>query len=178
MTRHLFSRLLISVYILALVSMVACGGGDDSGQNGGGNGNGDGPGTQNTGTLRGSVTSSSGSPLNAVHVRAVSVSDRNLQISTFSGVTSNLRIQDGFFEITGLPPGDYVVLIEKLDSRTRAFSPSRYSDFVISDTPSISFPDEYFNGMNESSDDDPDDFVEVSVRAGRVTGGIDFITND
>lgn len=178
MSRNLVSRLLIPLYIVAVLSMVACGsGGDDSGQNGGNNGGGN-PGAENTGMLRGTVTSSSGSPLNAVHVRAVSVSDSNLQISTFSGVTSDLRIRDGFFEITGLPPGNYVVLIEKMDSRTRAFSPSRYSDFVISDTPSISFPDEYFNGMNESSDDDPDDFVEVGVQAGRVTGGIDIITND
>lgn len=178
MTRVKLSVFSNVLFLLFFISFIACGGGngDDNGQNGGDNNGGNV--NQNTGIIRGSVNSSSGVPLNAVHVRAVNLSDSDIQVAAFSGITSDLRIQNGFFEITNLPPGQYRVLIEKMDSRVRAFSPSRYSDFVISDNPSISFPDEYFNGQNESADDDPEDFTAVRVQPGQITGGINFITND
>lgn len=130
------------------------------------------------GTIRGSVTSSRGIPLNAVHVRAVNVEDTDIQISTFSGMTSGFDIVDGYFEISFVPPGNYRVLIEKMDSRNNVFQPQRYTDFIVSDNPQISFPDEYFNGANEGPDDDPGDFVIINVTAGDVVSGIDFITND
>lgn len=168
-----------TLLLLIFTLTYACGGGgndDDGGQNGGNNNGG--MTDTDLGTIRGSVNSSNGTPLNAVHVRAVNLSDSDLQVGTFSGITSRLTIQNGFFEISGLPPGSYKVLIEKMDSRLRAYDPTRYSDFIISDNPSISFPDEYYNGQNESSNDDPEDFVTINVAAGQISSGINFITND
>lgn len=163
-----------------LIVLVSCGG--SSGGNNGSNDNGNNGGGNNTGSefgaVRGTITSSRGQPLNAVHVRAVNISNSNIQIGTFSGITSDLRIQDGFFEIDDLPAGQYKILIEKMDSRLRAYNPTRYSDFLIAENPSISFPDEYYNGSNESSHDDPLEFVAVNVTAGHISGGINFITND
>jgi hypothetical protein len=77
-----------------------------------------------------------------------------------------------------VPSGNYRILIEKLDGRSLAFQDFRYSDFVEQNSPSISFPDEYFNGVEESSDDNPQDSVEITVINGQTTGGINIITND
>lgn len=179
MIRYRKTSLILAFITVSVVFMIACGGNGD-GNNDGQNNGGDNGGNAATelGTIRGSVNSSTGIPLNAVHVRAVNMSDHNIQLSTFSGITRDFRIQNGFFEITSLPPGPYKVLIEKMDSRIRAFDPTRYSDFIISDNPSISFPDEYYNGQNESSDDNPADFVTINVGSGQISSGINFITND
>jgi len=95
------------------------------------------------GAIRGSVTSPSGIPLNAVHVRAVNTSNNN-QLGAFSGIidTSNTKISNtkdnnkltfpgGIFLIENVPAGNYRVLIEKMDSRNVIFEPNRYSFFVI-----------------------------------------------
>jgi len=65
-----------------------------------------------------------------------------------------------------------------MDSRSQVFEPFRYSDFVETNNPIISFPDEYYNGTDESSTDNPSDFVVVTVNAGQTTQNINFITND
>jgi len=141
------------------------------------------------GAIRGMVTTPSGIPLNAVHVRAVNLSN-NSQLSAFSGIgsTSNTKlsniknnnkfiIQNGIYLIEGVPPGNYRVLIEKMDSRSLVFDPIRYSDFVFLNNPGISFPDEYYNGENESSSDNPLDFDVVTVNAGQTTQNINIIAN-
>jgi len=141
------------------------------------------------GAIRGSVTSPSGIPLNAVHVRAVNTSNNN-QLSAFSGInnTGNPRLintkdnnrltfQSGIFLIENVPPGNYRVLIEKMDSRNIGFDPSIYTFFVIDNNPTISFPDEYYNGADESSFDNPLDFDVVTVNAGQTTQNINIIAN-
>jgi|GEM_PF-4520937 len=174
--KFILSGLLLTMFVV-LVSCGGGGGGGDNTDNGGNDGGGNNTGSE-FGAVRGTVTSSQGQPLNAVHVRAVNLADSNIQIGSFSGITSDLRIQNGFFEIDGLPPGRYKILIEKMDSRIRAYNPTRYSDFLIAENPSISFPDEYYSGNNESSDDNPSDFVTVNVTTRQVSSGINFITND
>ncbi|MFQ5788695.1 MAG: hypothetical protein ACE5H1_12030, partial [Thermodesulfobacteriota bacterium] len=84
----------------------------------------------------------------------------------------------GVFRIDGAPPGNYRILIEKLDGRSLVFDDFRYSQFVQSNSPLISFPDEYYNGDTESSTDDPFDFVEITVLDGQITQDINFITNN
>ena len=136
------------------------------------------------------VTSSDGSPLNAVHVRAVNLSN-NIQLSAFSGIgsavnakllntgtNSKLIVQNGLYVIEGVPAGTYRVLIEKMDSRSPVFDPVRYDTFVLINNPTISFPDEYYNGANESSTDNPLESVVVTVNADQTTQNINFITND
>jgi len=129
------------------------------------------------GVIRGSVVSSSGTPLNGVHVRAININDTDLQMSSFSGIDSDLDIEDGAFSIQNLPPGTYRVVIEKLDDRSSAFDPDRYSLFVIAGT-NLDFPDEYWNGAGESDDDTPSDFESIVVTNGSTVNGIDIITND
>ena len=98
-------------------------------------------------------------------------------MSTFSGIDSDFEVEDGIFSIQNLPPGTYRVLIEKMDNRSAAFDPERYSTFVISGT-TLSFPDEYWNGAEESDSDDPSDFTTIVVSNGSTVNGIDIITND
>lgn len=135
-------------------------------------------GANGKGAIQGMVTSSNGIPLNAIHVRAVNVSNTDIQISSFSGIGDNLTFDDGVFYIGGVPPGDYRVLIERLDGRSSGFDSERYSAFVATNSPGISFPDEYYNGAGESSTDNPTEFVVVTVTGGQTTQGINFITND
>lgn len=130
-----------------------------------------------TGVIRGSIVSSTGTPLNGVHVRAININNIDLQISSFSGIDSDLVLADGAFSIQNVPPGTYRVVIERMDDRSSAFDPTRYSIFVIAGT-TLDFPDEYYNGVDESSTDDPSDFVPVVVTNGVTINGIDIITND
>ena len=174
-------KLILSALFLIVFSFYSCGGGGGDDDN-----NGDDNPQQppisapfaEFGSIRGSVEDASGQPLNAVHVRAVNITNTNIQISSFSGVTTNKSIVNGFFQIDRLPPGNYRVLIEKLDGRSGVFNDTIYSDFVEDQNPFLAFPDEYYNGNDESSTDDPGDFVAVNVEAGEITTGIDFITNN
>jgi hypothetical protein len=171
---------IVALFILAIM-VIPCGSCDGGSQGSGGTG----PGTDMNlieplfnGAIEGTVTSSRGFPLNGVHVRAVNVDNTDIQISAFSGIGPNLTFRDGEFRIDGVPSGKYRILIEKLDGRSLAFQAPRYGVFVEQNSPSISFPDEYFNGAEESSDDNPEDSVEITVTNGQTTGGINIITND
>jgi len=130
-----------------------------------------------TGIIRGSVVSSTGTPLNGVHVRAINIDNPDLQMSSFSGIDSDLDLEDGAFSIQNLPPGTYRVVIEKMDKRSSAFEPERYSLFVIAGT-TLDFPDEYWNGADESDEDTPSDFEPIVVTNGSTINGIDIITNN
>jgi hypothetical protein len=181
-SRKNFRYVIIPLFFLAIIFTFSgsCDGGSEES---GGNGSNPNPdmnliGPLFNGAIEGTVTSSSEFPLNGVHVRAVKVDNTNLQISAFSGIGPNLTLRDGEFRIDGVPSGNYRILIEKLDGRSLAFQDFRYSDFVEQNSPSISFPDEYFNGVEESSDDNPQDSVEIKVINGQTTGGINIITND
>ena len=170
------NKLLISFFLIVCLIFVACdGGGGEDEENPAPN-----PGTTlpGAGAIQGNVISSNRLPLNGVHIRAVNVNNQNIQISAFSGIGPNLTFQDGVYRIDGIPQGDYLVLIERLDGRSTVFDKARYSDFVESDSPLLSFPDEYFNGDGESSTDNPPDSVKVTVVNGQTTQGINFITND
>lgn len=135
------------------------------------------PQSSSFGAIRGTVTSSTGSPLNGVHVRAVNAANSDIQVGAFSGIDSGLTLRDGAYFIQGLPPGTYRVLIERIDGRGNV-TPNTLGSFVSSNAPSLVFPDEYYNAERESDNDNPDDFEEVTVFADQVTDGIDFITND
>jgi len=130
-----------------------------------------------TGIIRGSVVSSTGIPLNGVHVRAINIDNTDLQMSSFSGIDSDLDLEDGAFSIQYIPPGTYRVVIEKMDDRSSAFDPERYSSFVIAGT-TLDFPDEFWNGADESDEDTPSDFEPIVVTNGSTVNGIDIITND
>jgi len=169
-----FFATLTTFCIITLALISGCGGGGD------GDGNDESTPTPiiGTGSIQGTVRSSSGTPLNAIHVRAVNISDDNIQLSAFSGIGPNLTFQNGVFRIDGVPAGDYRVLIEKLDGRSSTFEDNRYSNFVGLNSPLISFPDEYFNGAAESSLDNPLDFAVITVTEDQTTQGINLITND
>ena len=131
-----------------------------------------------TGIIRGMVQSSGGTDLNGVHVRAVNVDNTNLQISSFSGIDCDLVLLDGEFCIQNVPAGTYRVLIERLDGSPAAFQTNRYSDFISNEVTTLVFPDEYWNGANESSTDDVMEVETIVVMDGATVNGIDFITND
>jgi len=163
------------------------GDGSDGGSGGGGTVGGGGgvppmddptPPDTGTGEIRGSVVSLIDGPLNGVHVRAINIDDTNVQISSFSGIDTDLMLVDGAFSIQNVPPGTYRVLIERLDGDPAAFTPGRFSIFILDEATTTIFPDEYWNDAGESAIDDPMDFETVVVTNGMTVNGIDFITND
>ena len=131
-----------------------------------------------TGVIRGTVVSSTGTDLNGVHVRAINVDDTNVQISSFSGIDCGLVLSDGVFCIENVPPGTYRILIERLDGSPAAFESDRYSQFISAEVTNLVFPDEYWNGANESDSDDVMEIETVVVTNGMTVDNIDFITND
>ncbi len=163
------------------------GGGSETGDTDGGD---DGTTSEMTGSISGTIFSASGAPLDAIHVRIVNINDTGIQLGTFSGLgsdvsfakqsgNSKLILDDiGVYQIDNIPPGSYKVLIEKMDDRSGAFDPDRYSAFVDNEQPPVAFPDEYYNGSNESSTDNPSDFTPVEVKAGEIASGVNIITNN
>ena len=131
-----------------------------------------------TGVIRGTVVSSTATNLNGVHVRAVNVDNTNVQISSFSGIDCGLVLSDGVFCIENVPPGTYRVLIERLDGSPAAFQTNRYSEYISSEVTNLVFPDEYWNGANESDTDDVMEIETIVVTNGMTVDNIDFITND
>ena len=85
---------------------------------------------------------------------------------------------DGAFSIQFVPPGTYRVLIERLDSRNSIFESNRYSEFISNEATNLVFPDEYWNGANESDTDDVMEIETIVVTNGMTVDNIDFITND
>ena len=93
-----------------------------------------------------------------------------------SAVSDFLKEGNGNFELPGLPPGNYLVFIEPLDSaftKGNGVGPfdSRFSDFSK----------DYYNGENESGDpdlDDVDDKVVIEVVAGGTVNSIDLVSNE
>ncbi len=143
-----------------------------------------------TGTIRGRVLYSDGVGFMGANVIARKVDDPQVvAVSSVSGfqhigtITNKdfdleLRGSDdpdllGFYEIRGLPPGDYTVEIESID-------PSFIGGSSVGplDPPSpLPGPAEYYSGEAESDSDDPESRTIIPVAAGRVVDNINIILN-
>jgi hypothetical protein len=116
------------------------------------------------GSLSGKVTRcEDGKAVKGVNVRAVSASDSNLQVSRYTSYDNN---PDGRYTISGLPPGDYHLIIEPMG--TNGFTKGRMA--IISDM-DTDVPTEYRNPPDEDdcTEDLPDTPVNSSVAAGTTT---------
>ncbi len=134
-----------------------------------------------TGTIKGTISRPTGTPVEGANVVAVQVSlgaDESVLESSeemVSVVSDFLLTGDGSYELPGLSPGQYVVFIEPLDP---AFvGGSSVGPF---DTRFTNFPKDYYNGEGESGflDDDPTQMVVVDVGAGETLTGINLILNE
>ena len=100
-----------------------------------------------TGTITGTITTSTGAPVKTAHVIAVNVPDGVPVASQLSGA-------DGSFRIDGLPPDDYQVMIEPLDGPIGQFNfPGFFSDGLFD------FPTTFFGGLTTPA--------TVSITAGQ-----------
>lgn len=129
---------------------------------------------ETTGTLSGQVTLSDGSTLfKGAHVAAIRL-DGNQQLTrqVYSGISGFLDADGtqperrGYFEISGLPAGQYALLVEGLDSRWA---------WVVSG-PDLPAPAEFFNS-DESGSDDVARFSPITVTVGQVASGVDVALN-
>lgn len=102
-------------------------------------------------------------PVKGVNVRAVSIADPNLQVSRYTSYDNN---PDGRYVISGLPAGDYNLIIEPMGSN--GFTAGRMA--IVSDV-DTDFPTEYRNPPDEDgcTEDLPDTPVISSASAGTTT---------
>ncbi|HSR68800.1 MAG TPA: hypothetical protein VLU25_12755, partial [Acidobacteriota bacterium] len=139
------------------------------------------PGFSDTvGSIRGQVFRPNGLPMLSGHVTAVQVTEEagGLVLSDnqlVGGAVDYLLSSDGSFLLPGLPPGDYLVFIEPIDTRFVAGSSVGPQD--ESTSRQDDYPRDFFNGDGESADDDPLEALVVTVEAGRTVEDIDFIVN-
>jgi hypothetical protein len=93
-------------------------------------------------------------------------------LATISSAVTGLDFGKGNYRIGGLPPGQYLVQFQQLDTR---FTGGSSVGPLFEQIP-LPFAEEFFNGPNSSSNT-ADVFTAVNVGAGEVTGGIDIILN-
>ena len=130
--------------------------------------------TSGLGSISGTVRSAGGAPISQIHVRAVG------PISGAQHQLGRLARPDGSFSIPNVPPGGYRVIVEAVNGRggvdnvTLSSSPNSFGS-----APYVYAADEYWQPGDDfdPAGDDPTDFATVQVRAGRDTGGIDFVLN-
>ncbi len=81
----------------------------------------------------------------------------------------------GGYVITGLPPGNYYVLLEPINGST----PNNFAfGHILADAPfDSSFPPEWYNSPGESETDNPTLRTVMTVTAGANTPNINFTTN-
>ena len=131
------------------------------------------------GTLRGTIRRRDGTSVRGANVIVLNAANFAEQYST---VTDYFGNAPGAFELTGLPPGNYLLLAEPIvENFTAGSSVGPYSR-NRSDLAFIQpIPFEYYNGATESHDhllDRPNHAVSIAVAPNGVTENINFLAND
>lgn len=126
----------------------------------------------NTDVYKGSIpTDSDGAPLRPTNRAELD------SLFTAASFTSGQLLADGKYQFIGLPPGDYMISVERIDPNFLGGS----SVGPRGDTEQLNLlvPESY-NGANESNDpkvDTPKSFTPVTVTAGAITQNIDIVLN-
>ena len=131
------------------------------------------------GTLRGAIRRRDGTLVRGANVIAINAANVAEQYSTISDYSGNAP---GVFELSGLPPGNYLLLAEPIvENFTAGSSVGPYSK-NLSDLSFLQpLPFEYYNGNAESHDhllDRPNNAVAVTVTPNGVNDNIQFLAND
>lgn len=139
------------------------------------------------GTIRGKILLSDGvTPFQGANVIARRVDDpQNIAVSSVSGflyqgtgTNANRGVSDptkqGYYEITGLPPGNYTVEVEPIHPGFISGSSVGPLDPPV-DLPS---PSEYYSGSSESNNDASNTAGVVAVGSGQAIDNINIILNN
>lgn len=93
-------------------------------------------------------------------------------LATAASAVTGLEFGQGTYRIQGLPPGQYMVQIQQINPAATGGSGIGPLDSQLP----LPFKEEYFNGPTNSSNLSST-FVPVTVTAGGIAGGTDFIIN-
>jgi pre-peptidase len=93
-------------------------------------------------------------------------------LATVSSAVTGLEFGQGTYRIQGLPPGQYLAQIQQINPRAVEVS----GIGPLTTQFPLPVQEEFFNGAGNSSNS-ASVFVPVTVSAGRVTSGVDFIIN-
>ncbi|MCE2503694.1 MAG: choice-of-anchor D domain-containing protein [Chlorobi bacterium] len=137
---------------------------------------------ESVGSISGTITNSNGSPLSGINVIALNTTTGDVYSTVsdyFSGDNALFRnkpARTGAYIIRGLPPGNYYVGIEPVNSRFQGGSRvASYLTPINTDTWK-----DWYNGPEESGNmltDNSNEKTVLSVTAGNVTSGIDIVAN-
>lgn len=134
--------------------------------------------TSGLGSISGTVRALSGAPVNEIAVRAVGPQGGNVQhIGT---LTNTDGTDTGTFTIPYLPPGRYTIVLEAVNGRGSINATALAGDTdALGGNPFVYATDEYWQPGDtyDPSVDAPTTSAPVQVRAGRETGGLDFVLN-
>ena len=123
--------------------------------------------TTSTGTIAGSVLRcDTGGAVNGANVRAINVNDPSVQLTRVTGFDGTTG---GTYEIKGVPPGTYRIVVEPLSGDNEFFD--RLALFTDVDT---DFTQEYFNDTEDDCAQDTDLTVATPQT---VTAGATKIAN-
>jgi hypothetical protein len=128
--------------------------------------------TAGLGSISGTVRALSGAAANEIAVRAVGDAGHVGTLTNTDGT------EQGRFTIRGLPPGGYRVLLETVNGRGGVSGASlEGTPGSLGGEPFLHAADEYWQPGDtyDPAVDEPFGAVEVQVRGGRDTGGVDFV---
>jgi hypothetical protein len=93
-------------------------------------------------------------------------------LATVSSAVTGLDFGTGAYRIQGLPPGQYMVEIQQINPHATQGS----GIGPLGSQFPLPIKEEFFNGASDSSNS-PSLFVPVTVTAGQLVSGIDFVIN-
>ncbi|HMG37330.1 MAG TPA: hypothetical protein VKM94_25730 [Blastocatellia bacterium] len=98
--------------------------------------------------------------------------DSTDSLAMAASAVTGLQFGNGTYRIGGLPPGQYLVELQRINPNATGGSGIGPLGSQIP----LPVPEEYYNGPGNSSNS-PSVFVPVNVAAGSITTGIDLIVN-
>ena len=98
--------------------------------------------------------------------------DATDSLVTAASAVTGLQFGNGNYRIGGLPPGQYMVQLQRINPNATGGSGIGPLGSQIP----LPIPEEYFNGAGNSSNT-PSVFLPVTVNAGSITSGIDLVIN-
>jgi hypothetical protein len=134
--------------------------------------------TSGLGSISGTVRALSGAPVNEVAVRVVG--PQGGSVSHIGTLTNEDGSDQGRFTVPYLPPGLYTVVMEAVNGRGSINATSLAGDTdALGGNPFVFATDEHWQvgDTYDATVDAPATLSMVEVRAGRDTGGIDFLLN-
>ncbi|NVJ58769.1 MAG: matrixin family metalloprotease [Gammaproteobacteria bacterium] len=121
------------------------------------------------GTISGQIVDGSyGIGIVGAHIHAINASTREI-------VKGTLSLTNGFYELV-VPPGDYFIKVEPLDSSKIGLEPKRFNDYIMNNV-FYDFPSEYYDENESAVELGSETPTLITIFSGQNKTGVDFKSN-